>query len=239
MAVLAYAVKVRNHTLVNVMMGIAGAGTGVRFMPYNLHLAGMFRDQLAPVFGILRFSMPFGGTLALTIMGAVFQNEMASFFGNAGLQNSGVGLDLHNQAALQAIDKLPKPEQDAVRGRGADATMWAFISILPFLGVSVLAAGGLGNVWIERREKAKESGGSVEEEEEGKREGQEAREQDGGRGGRAQSEVLMGWYLMALFTGTVKPKRRPGPTEAGPVKTSDSSARRLHDKTEQVVPSAA
>ena len=70
-AALTYAIHERNSTLVNVMMGIAGAGTGVRFMPSNLHLAGMFRDRLAPVYSLLRFSLPFGGTLALTIMGSV------------------------------------------------------------------------------------------------------------------------------------------------------------------------
>ncbi|KIW32306.1 uncharacterized protein PV07_03860 [Cladophialophora immunda] len=159
-AVLAYAVKVKDATLVNVMMAIAGAGTGMRFMPSNLHLAGMFRDRLAPVYSLLRFALPFGGTLALTIMGSVFQNQMSQYFGsdavNSGNTNnngtsSSVGFSLHNQASLDLIKNLPPAEQRAIRSQGATATMWAFISILPILGLSLLASLFLGNVWISKK----------------------------------------------------------------------------------------
>ncbi|KIY01052.1 uncharacterized protein Z520_03718 [Fonsecaea multimorphosa CBS 102226] len=163
-AVLAYAVKVKNETLVNVMMGIAGAGTGMRFMPSNLHLAGMFRDRLAPAYSLLRFALPFGGTLALTIMGSVFQNQMSEYFGSSAV-NSGntnntnngtsVGFSLHNQASLDLIKNLPPAEQKAIRSQGATATMWAFISILPILGLSLLASLFLGNVWISKKKQGK------------------------------------------------------------------------------------
>jgi len=159
-AALTYAVRSRHHTLVNIMMIVAGAGTGARFMPSNLHLAGMFRDQLAPVYSILRFSLPFGGTLALTIMGAVFQNQMAVYFGDLGSDNS-TGFSLHNQAALEAINQLPQAQQDVVRSRGATATMWSFVSILPFLCLSVLTSLGLGNVWISKKGKAESSAGAT------------------------------------------------------------------------------
>ncbi|KAH0845080.1 putative MFS multidrug transporter [Fonsecaea pedrosoi] len=157
-AVLAYAVKVKHETLVNVMMGIAGAGTGMRFMPSNLHLAGMFRDRLAPVYSLLRFALPFGGTLALTIMGSVFQNQMSLYFGsnavnsgnNNGTDSTG-GFNLHNQASLDLVKSLPPEEQQAIRSQGATATMWAFISILPILGLSLVAGLFLGNVWISKK----------------------------------------------------------------------------------------
>ncbi|EXJ66791.1 uncharacterized protein A1O5_09986 [Cladophialophora psammophila CBS 110553] len=166
-AALAYAVKVKDETLVNVMMAIAGAGTGMRFMPSNLHLAGMFRDRLAPVYSMLRFALPFGGTLALTIMGSVFQNQMSEYFGssavNPGINNnttttngtSSVGFSLHNQASLDLINDLPPSEQKAIRSQGATATMWAFISILPILSLSLLASLFLGNVWISKKQNNK------------------------------------------------------------------------------------
>lgn len=208
MAALAAAVKMRNATFVNVMMGVAGAGTGVRFMPFNLHLAGMFRDQLAPVFSLLRFAMPFGGTLALTIMGSVFQNEMSAYFGSSDVrsQMGGVSgdLDLHNTAALDAISKLPPAEQGTVRARGATATMWAFISILPFLVVGVVAATGLGNVWISKQEKGQVADTTVEE-------GVEKSEQSDAE--KTRPRVLTGVYLLALFKGRVRAQRRPGPLE--------------------------
>lgn len=140
-AVLTYAVKRQNHVLVNVMMAIAGAGTGMRFMPESLHLAGMMRNDLAPAYSMLRFSMPFGGTLALTIMGAVFQNKL------------NMNYSLHDTSSLNAIATLPAAEQQALRDTGADATMWAFISILPFLGLSMLASFGLGNVRVLKQKK--------------------------------------------------------------------------------------
>jgi Fungal trichothecene efflux pump (TRI12) len=245
MAALAYAVKVRNRTLVNVMMAVAGGGTGVRLMPASLHLAGMFRDRLAPVYSLLRFSMPFGGTLALTIMGSVFQNEMAVYFGNANVQsqvpgsNGTSGFNLHNQAALEAVSRLPPAQQEAVRRRGAEATMWAFISILPFLGLSVLATAGLGNVWISKREKASQvveetAGGEKGEDQEQKATATASGAE--GESGRTNSEVLTGVYLRALATGRVRSQRKPGPTEKGPVhKVSEGEvAEEMGGKTEKV-----
>jgi hypothetical protein len=208
MAALAAAVKQRDETFVNVVMGIAGAGTGARFMPSSLHLAGMFRDQLAPVFSLLRFAMPFGGTLALTIMGSVFQNEMAVYFGSSDVtsrpDSGSGGLDLHNTAALDAISKLPPAEQQIIRGQGATATMWAFISILPFLGLSVIAAAGLGNVWISKHEKGLATDNAVEA-------GQKDVQQS--EAGKARPDVLTGVYLLALFTGRVRAQRKPGPLD--------------------------
>ncbi|OCT51446.1 Major Facilitator Superfamily protein [Cladophialophora carrionii] len=193
-AALAYAVKARNETLVNVMMAVAGAGTGMRFMPSNLHLAGMFRDRLAPVFSILRFAMPFGGTLALTIMGSVFQNQMSEYFGagaaavviitNATTSNSPGGatsFNLHTQASLDLIDDLPAATQEAIRAQGATATMWAFISILPILACSLLASLFLGNVWISKKKKNKSEVGTETETE------TQAEEQEQERGEKAES----------------------------------------------------
>ncbi|KAK5239254.1 hypothetical protein LTR40_014692, partial [Exophiala xenobiotica] len=161
-------------------MGIAGAGTGMRFMPSNLHLSGMFRSQLASVYSLLRFALPFGGTLALTIMGSVFQNQMSEYFGSDSVSstaNNGTTINLHNQASLDAISSLPQAEQDAIRAQGATATMWSFISILPILGLSLVASIGLGNVWIPRRKSS-----STDEEKENDQE-------KGGRGEHQRREL--------------------------------------------------
>ena len=163
-AVLTYAVKSRKSNLVNGMMAVAGAGTGIRLMPTNLHLVGVWPDRVAAVNSVARFVLPFGGTLALTIMGSVFNNKMAGVFGdrevrdaianatatsaNANSTNSGGSFSVKNQGVLSAINNLPLPARSRVRNAGADATMWAFISILPILGLAVVCAGFLGNVWI-------------------------------------------------------------------------------------------
>ena len=156
-AVITYAVKIRNPSLVNGMMVVAGAGTGLRFMPLNLHLAGIYPDQIAAAYSLVRFVLPFGGTLALTIMGSVFQNKMARFFGSAVVKSAigggaaGGGIGPSTQGGLQAINDLPPAQRMAVRQAGADATTWAFVSILPILGLSVVAGCLLGNVSIGQR----------------------------------------------------------------------------------------
>ncbi len=224
---LAYAVKARDPTLVNVMMGIAGAGTGMRFMPSGLHLAGMFQDKLASVFSILRFAMPFGGTLALTIMGSVFQNQMSEYFGsdavNLNANNNGTasgGFNLHNQDSLDLIGQLPAAQQDAVRSQGATATMWAFISIIPILGLSLLASLFLGNVWISKKKGSKDA-------EDGGEKAHEVRE-DGlckkhaSAGGAAdvaaeerknEVEFVSEVYMLAVFKGDVKRLKRQGASD--------------------------
>ena len=223
-AVLCYAVKIRHEVLVNVMMGIAGAGTGMRFMPSNLHLAGMFRDRLAPAYSMLRFALPFGGTLALTIMGSVFQNQMADVFGSndnssvssSSSSNGTATVNLHNQANLDNISLLPPEQQAAIRAQGATATMWSFISILPILVVTLLASLGLGNVWISKKKasKSEEAAVAVAEPREDGKCARHARgvaaEQDAEAPGSGV-EILEGVYLLALLRGNVKSMKKKGP----------------------------
>ncbi|KPI45540.1 putative MFS-type transporter YusP [Cyphellophora attinorum] len=234
MAALTYAVKRADRTLVNGMMAVAGFGTGCRFMPEGLHLAGMFRNRLAPVYSIARFAHPFGGTLALTVMGAVFQNKMAKVFDSVGGDG---GFDMHNTASLDALNEQSEEVQRVVRAAGADAVMWAFVSVLPFLGLSLLANLGLGNVWISKRENARNS--SSLEREVGREEGGAEFEDGVVNGGKVLSEagdskraegarhrtvierdglpdVLAGVYIWAIARGRVRQERRPGPAEDEP-----------------------
>lgn len=56
------------------IMAMAGAGMGLKFMVSPLHGIGLFREHRASVIALLGISMPFGGTIGLTIMSAVFNN---------------------------------------------------------------------------------------------------------------------------------------------------------------------
>lgn len=56
------------------MMAVTGAGTGMRFMPGNLHGVGFFPGNIAAVISLTAVSLPFGGSLGLTIMSTVFNN---------------------------------------------------------------------------------------------------------------------------------------------------------------------
>ncbi|RMZ86873.1 hypothetical protein DV736_g5900, partial [Chaetothyriales sp. CBS 134916] len=205
-AALTYAVHTRDSALVNGMMALGGAGTGLRLMPCGLHLSGMFRERLAPAYSLLRFSMPFGGTLALTIMGSVFQNKMSAYFGSSavtGAAPNGTTLNYHNQAALDAISQLPPTERDRIRRQAATGTMWAFISILPFLSLALVASMFLGNVWIFKKQKAPAP--STDEGTEAKTDMEEQVSPTLAAG----AEVLESVYLVSLFTATVGTKKRP------------------------------
>ena len=124
------------------------------------------------------FALPFGGTLAWTIVGAVFNNKVAESNLGAlvgGAVPSGKGAA---SGVIDALAGLPPDARAAAQGVFADAVRWAFVGILPFMGLCVVAATLLGQVWVKVR---------------GRKDG--------------ASEVLYGSYLAALLTGTVKQKR--------------------------------
>lgn len=111
-------------------MALAGAGTGLRFQPGSLHALGFFPGHVAQVTALMALAVPFGGTLALTLMSTVFNNV-------AGL----AGGTSSSEAAATAADRVGT---DSVRR----AIAWAFVAIAPFMVLSVLAAACLGNVHV-------------------------------------------------------------------------------------------
>ncbi|PCG90646.1 Major facilitator superfamily domain, general substrate transporter [Penicillium occitanis (nom. inval.)] len=147
-AVLAAAVKFRDEKLVAVAMALTGAGTGAIFMPSNLHVAGMFDDRLASAYSLMRFSLPFGGTIALAMMDSVFQNRIVTnSSGTSGANGYGIPTSQWRNS-INAISSLPKNLQDAIRRQASTAIMYAFISILPITALGTILAVFLGNVWI-------------------------------------------------------------------------------------------
>jgi hypothetical protein len=148
MALMAWAVTTRRHALVNGMLAFAGAGTGLRMMPVNIHAAGTWPSQLATVMALMSFMIPFGGTIAMGIMGSVFTNKFAGELRHVGAIAAAEGIDLHNTRNLDSINQLPADILADVRHAAARAVMWSFISILPLMALSVVASLCMGNVWI-------------------------------------------------------------------------------------------
>lgn len=158
-----YAISVRDIGLVNGIMVLAGAGTGSRFMPATLHMAGVWNERLAPALSLMRFSTRFGGTLGLTIMGAVFNNKFAGVLESGiNLGSGSSGFSVENTQSLNAIAALPAAQQAIVRNAGKDAIMWAFIAIMPILGFSTFIAVFIGNVWIKIKPKVTEESNEVQ-----------------------------------------------------------------------------
>jgi hypothetical protein len=142
-SVLTWALHKGHHVTIAFMMGLTGAGTGLRFMPGTLHGIGFFPNNISSVIAMNAFAIPFGGTLAMTIMTSVFFNK-AGFSINATGGSSPIG---------QGISSLPPAIRGPIREKARQGIVWAFISILPFMWLCVLAATGLGNVRITRKRK--------------------------------------------------------------------------------------
>lgn len=138
LGILTWAVLASQPKIVSVMV-VTGAETGSRFMPASLHVAGVWPQRLAPAMSLMRFAMPFGGTLALTIMNAVFNSRFTSATSSLALSIGSVNSAQDTQS-LDTIGKLPSKLQATVRAAGRGAVGWAFISMLPYLGSVFLLA---------------------------------------------------------------------------------------------------
>ncbi|KAI6354597.1 hypothetical protein MCOR25_008541 [Pyricularia grisea] len=83
------------------MMALTGVGTGVRFLSVQLHIIGIFRNSIATVISLMAVTLPFGGTLGLTIMTTVFNNE------------SGIGSD-SPMRNFDVLHSLPEAERSII-----------------------------------------------------------------------------------------------------------------------------
>ncbi|KAL1835367.1 hypothetical protein VTK73DRAFT_5704 [Phialemonium thermophilum] len=137
--VLAYAIDRENTPLLYGMMALTGHGVGLRMNPGSLHGLAYFPKLTAQVSFLVSFAMPFGGTVALTLMSTVFNNKSGGAAKTSGEGGGGM--------SSSSSDDAPVPTGDAhvvVR----DAIRWAFIAIVPFMWLCVLLTTFLGNVWV-------------------------------------------------------------------------------------------
>ena len=123
---------------------------------------------------LMDFALPFGGTLAIAIMSSVFYNKFTASVSSLNVGIGAANITSHNTQSLQGIDALPPAVQQFVRQKASRAVMWSFISVLPIMGLSVVAATTLGNVWIKPKKSA--------------------------NGQRSKGAVLYSSYLIALIT---------------------------------------
>ncbi|KAB8262034.1 major facilitator superfamily domain-containing protein [Aspergillus pseudonomiae] len=184
LAMVVYAIHTQNTSLINGMMAITGAGTGLRFMPATLHMVGVWPEKIAPAQSLMRFAQPFGGTLCLTIMGSVFNNKFAQSSVVSG-GAAGGDIDVHDTNSLAFIADLPADAQRSVRMAGKDAIMWAFIAVLPIMGLSLVTGLFIGNVWIKPKPKTDEEQRNALQDE------------------SSHSEVIYVPYLWALLKGNI------------------------------------
>lgn len=118
---LAWAMRKGHSPTIFGIMALAGVGMGLKFMVAPLHGIGLFKTHRASVLALVGIAVPFGGTLGLTIMSAVFNNTS--------------GLDVkHGDFSEEAVSKVQ------------NGVVWAYVSIIPFMGLSCIACLFMGNV---------------------------------------------------------------------------------------------
>ena len=182
MALLTWAISIRRGALVNGMLALAGAGTGLRFMPVVLHSAGIWPDRIAASQTLLSFTIPLGETIGISMMSAVFTNKYNSYLRSINTGTTQASFQGNAPPSLTALARLPPAVLDSVQDAAAKAVMWSFITVLPFMGLSIVATCFLGNVWIGREAKK------------GKPE--------------VKGQVLYGSFIGAMFTNSVKRNRK-------------------------------
>jgi hypothetical protein len=140
------------HTLtIYGMMALTGCGSGLRFMPSSLHGKGSFPNDLASILSLMAFAIPFGGTVAMTLMDTVFNNKSSLSLSSSTSSSN----------PIQSISGLPLDVQDSIRNNAKMGVVYAFIAIAPFNWICVIAAAGLGNVHITRKRRVDGESGTV------------------------------------------------------------------------------
>lgn len=73
--VLIWALNAERTPVIYGMMALTGFGVGMRMIPGSLHGIGFFPELTAAITFLVSFSLPFGGTISLTLMTTVFNNK--------------------------------------------------------------------------------------------------------------------------------------------------------------------
>jgi hypothetical protein len=142
------ALEENKQNLVSGFMAMAGVGVGLTFGPLAVQARFSQADnRLAAVTGLTLFFRSLGGTVGLAQCAAVLTSKVNSFLFSAvqsgSLSASTISSLSHASSGLtsiQAIDALPQDLQELVRNAFRNGTRWAFISLIPWCGVSVFLA---------------------------------------------------------------------------------------------------
>jgi hypothetical protein len=133
--------------VVSGLVGFAGVGTGLRLMPGMLHAVGLRSKLKSRGLAMMSFSYNFGGTVGIAVMSSVFANKISTQIAHASLP-SAVPVSSNATSSVNSINALPLADQVIVREWFSDACYWAYISIVPFLGLAGVLVFFLGNVKI-------------------------------------------------------------------------------------------
>ena len=107
-------------------------------MPVPLHAIAKKPAHLAVVVGTIQFFEPFGGTVAMAVMGTVLNNKLSAFGVEFSRGGGGGGVE----AGLAFGEEVREAVKEGVR--------WAFLAILPLVAVAAVVQLLLGDVMIDQ-----------------------------------------------------------------------------------------
>ncbi|CAZ80449.1 unnamed protein product [Tuber melanosporum] len=135
--ILTPALKSRNKSLIYGMMALSGFGNGIASMPVPLHAIAKKPAHLAVIVGTIQFFEPFGGTVAMAVMGSVLNNKLGPFGAEFSRGGAGGGVN----AGLAFGEEVKEAVKEGVG--------WAFLAILPLVAVAAVVVLFLGDVRID------------------------------------------------------------------------------------------
>jgi hypothetical protein len=124
LSLLTYSVSIRNPTMVKTFLAVAGAGTGLRFMPVVLHAAGIWSNRIPSMQSLLSFMLPLGETIGISMMGAVFSNKLSTGLASIATRTPGLHLPASGPPSLDVLNHLPAGVKSEVQHAAAQAVMW-------------------------------------------------------------------------------------------------------------------
>ncbi|VDC04510.1 unnamed protein product [Peniophora sp. CBMAI 1063] len=175
LGVISMAVQENDQGLVKGMLVMAGAGVGLSFAPAAVHARfAQPANRVAIVSAYQRFFQSFGGTIGLAQAAAVLNSKVASYLKNLVVTGQispadAATLSGSSATSIGAINSLPPALHTAVQDAFRSGTRWLFISMIPWIGVTVFLTLILSNITDPEKEKkaqaaqAKEGETEVEE----------------------------------------------------------------------------
>ena len=90
-------------------------------MPKSIHVPAIWSNEIARSMSVIDFCLSFGDTIALAIMGAVFNDRLVGILPNG---EAPIHINNRDQGSLDAISALGPQIQNAFRGTARTAVYW-------------------------------------------------------------------------------------------------------------------
>ncbi|EIW63415.1 MFS general substrate transporter [Trametes versicolor FP-101664 SS1] len=155
LGLVSYGMNLNDEKLVDGFMAMTGVGVGLSIGPLAVHVRFSQPDgRVAVVSGLTLFFRCLGGTVGLAQCGAVLNAKVNSSIltlvrsgtldaADAAALASGLGAGV---SSLQDISGLPEVVQSAVKDAFRNGSRWAFLSLLPWAALGMVATLFLSNI---------------------------------------------------------------------------------------------